>query len=183
MYGNRWTSTCFRLRCPAKTSPDKTGSFSADRGTHCACPCLHHRWRASLRPFAISGALVGAMRHPRAPIAAHAAPSLNLPLAALGLVSVWGTPISSLPINRLRQLSTPALAYAPLHLPLAARSNATNPNTEVKLMYADDTWRASCCGARHLRRRRCGFPICRPRPLAQVALPAPGGAPIAPPGR
>ena len=34
-----------------------------------------------------------------------------------------GCPISSLPINRLRHLSTPAHTYAPLHLPLAARSN------------------------------------------------------------
>jgi len=38
----------------------------------------------------------------------------------------------------------------------------------------------SCCGARHLRRRQCAFLICRPLPLAQVALSATGGAPIAP---
>ena len=35
-----------------------------------------------------------------------------------------GCPISSLPTMRLRQLSTPAHTYAPLYLPLAARSNA-----------------------------------------------------------
>ena len=34
-----------------------------------------------------------------------------------------GCPISSLLINQLRQLSTPAHTYAPLYLPLAARSN------------------------------------------------------------
>ena len=39
---------------------------------------------------------------------------------------------------------------------------------------------SSCCGARHLRRRRCDFLICRPRPLAQVALSATGGASFAP---
>ena len=38
----------------------------------------------------------------------------------------------------------------------------------------------SCCGARHLPCRRSGFVICRPRPLAQVASSATGGAPIAP---
>ena len=35
-----------------------------------------------------------------------------------------GYPLSSLPINWLRQLATPAHAYALLHLPLAAQSNA-----------------------------------------------------------
>ena len=38
----------------------------------------------------------------------------------------------------------------------------------------------SCCGARHLRRRRCGFLICRPLPLTRVAVSAPGGAPLVP---
>ena len=37
-----------------------------------------------------------------------------------------------------------------------------------------------CCGARHLRRLSKAFLSCRPRPLAQVAPPATGGAPIAP---
>ena len=40
---------------------------------------------------------------------------------------------------------------------------------------------SSCCGARHLRCRRSGFIICRPLPLAQLAVSAPGGARIAPP--
>ena len=40
-------------------------------------------------------------------------------------------------------LSTATHAYAPLYLPLAARGNAAIPNTEVKLMYADNTWRAT----------------------------------------
>ena len=40
-----------------------------------------------------------------------------------------------------------------------------------------------CCGTRHLPCRRSGCVICRPRPLAQVASSAPGGAPIAPPTR
>ena len=39
----------------------------------------------------------------------------------------------------------------------------------------------SCCGARHHRRRRSAVLCCRPLPLAQVAPPATGGAPIAPP--
>ena len=37
-----------------------------------------------------------------------------------------------------------------------------------------------CCGARHLPCRRGGCVICRPLPLAQVAVSATGGAPIAP---
>ena len=58
----------------------------------------------------------------------------------LGLhIVCLGCPISSLPINRLRQLSTPAHAYAPLYLPPAARSNAAIPNTEVKHI-------CPCCG-------------------------------------
>ena len=47
------------------------------------------------------------------------------------------------------------------------------------------SWRnkkvGSCCGARHLRRRRCAFLICRPLPLAQLALSAAGSARFAPP--
>ncbi len=43
--------------------------------------------------------------------------------AALHAVRL-GCPIFSLPINRLRQLSTPAHAYALLYLPPAAQSNA-----------------------------------------------------------
>ena len=39
----------------------------------------------------------------------------------------------------------------------------------------------SCCGARHLRRHPKGFLICRPLPLAQLAVSAPGGARFAPP--
>ena len=37
-----------------------------------------------------------------------------------------------------------------------------------------------CCGARHLPASTALLGICRPRPLAQVAPPATGGAPIAP---
>ena len=37
----------------------------------------------------------------------------------------------------------------------------------------------SCCGARHIPCRQSGFVICRPRPLAQVAFSATGGASIA----
>ena len=40
-------------------------------------------------------------------------------------------------------LQTAAHAYAPLYLPQAARSNAAIPNTEVKLICADNTWRAT----------------------------------------
>ena len=39
-------------------------------------------------------------------------------------------------------MPTAAHAYAPLHLLPAARGNAAIPNTEVKLMYTDNTWRA-----------------------------------------
>ena len=54
-----------------------------------------------------------------------AVPCVRLADGAAALHTVrLGCPISSLPINRLRQLSTPAHAYAPLYLPLAARSNA-----------------------------------------------------------
>ena len=41
----------------------------------------------------------------------------------VAFVARLGCPISSLPTMRLRQLSTPAHTYAPLYLPLAARSN------------------------------------------------------------
>ena len=37
-----------------------------------------------------------------------------------------------------------------------------------------------CCGARHLPASTALLGICRPRPLARVAPPATGGAPIAP---
>ena len=61
-----------------------------------------------------------------------------------------GPPVSGCgSLQKLRQtvlarfLQTAAHAYAPLYLPPAARSNAAIPNTEVKLMYADNTWRAT----------------------------------------
>ena len=38
----------------------------------------------------------------------------------------------------------------------------------------------SCCGARHLPASTALLGICRPQPLAQVAVSATGGAPIAP---
>ena len=38
----------------------------------------------------------------------------------------------------------------------------------------------SCCGARHLRRRQCGFLSCRPRPLAPLPASATGGGRFAP---
>ena len=58
----------------------------------------------------------------RSPVAV---PGVRLADGAAALFTVrLGCPIFSLPINRLRQLSTPAHAYAPLHLPLAAQSNA-----------------------------------------------------------
>ena len=40
---------------------------------------------------------------------------------------------------------------------------------------------APCCGARHLRRRRSGFLICRPLPLAPLPSSATGGGRVAPP--
>ena len=40
--------------------------------------------------------------------------------------------------------------------------------------------RVSCCGVRYLPCRRCGFVSYRPLPLARVAPPATGGAPLAP---
>ena len=43
--------------------------------------------------------------------------------ACVAFAARLGCPISSLPTMRLRQLSTPAHTYAPLYLPLAARSN------------------------------------------------------------
>ena len=36
----------------------------------------------------------------------------------------------------------------------------------------DNTWRAACCGARHLRRRQRAFLICRPQPLALLSITA-----------
>ena len=73
-----------------------------------------------------------------------------------------GCPISSLPSVRLRQLSTPAHAcplavsatgsarvrgrshsLSSLNPPQAAVASLPIPNTEVKLIYADDTWRAT----------------------------------------
>ena len=38
----------------------------------------------------------------------------------------------------------------------------------------------SCCGARHIPCRRCGFVICRPRPLARLLPPATGSSRLAP---
>ncbi len=52
----------------------------------------------------------------------------------LYLPPVWGTPISSLPTVRLRQLSTPAHAYALLHLPPAAQSNAAAATRSAPLI-------------------------------------------------
>ena len=51
-------------------------------------------------------------------------PLLGCPVTQSGRFIHLGCPASSLPINRLRQLPTPAHAYALLHLPLAAQSNA-----------------------------------------------------------
>ena len=51
-----------------------------------------------------------------------------------------------------------------------------NHNT-TKVVYPSNN---SCCGARHLPASTALLGICRPRPLAQVAPPATGGAPIAP---
>ena len=64
-----------------------------------------NRWTVHLFPVAVPGIFVGAKRHSQLPTAALTAPSLDLPPAALGLV--------------------------------------TNPNTEVKLICADDSCRAT----------------------------------------
>ena len=53
-----------------------------------------------------------------------AVPCVRLVVNDFVAIARLGFPISSLPLKRLRQLSTPAHAYAPLHLPQAARSNA-----------------------------------------------------------
>ena len=45
---------------------------------------------------------------------------ISLSTTRSGRLFRFGCPISSLPKNRLRQLSTPAHAYALLHLPPAA---------------------------------------------------------------
>ena len=86
------------LSCPAKKVPKECGW-----GGYPA-PCSR---KASHLPRSCCGA-----RHiPRRERRRHLPP-------------VWGAPISSLPTARLRQLSTPAHAYALLHLPPAAQSNA-----------------------------------------------------------
>ena len=45
--------------------------------------------------------------------------------------------------KQARFLQTAALAAPSLYLPQAALWLASIPNTEVKLMYADNTWRAT----------------------------------------
>ena len=58
--------------------------------------------------------------------------------------------------KQARFLQTAAHAYAPLYLPLAARSNASIPNTEVKHMYADNTWRATAREDRECEHKEAG---------------------------
>ena len=60
---------------------------------------------------------------------------------------------------------------------LEGSSDLLGDNNSPQIVHSSDN---SCCGARHLRRLSKAFLICRPRPLAQVAPPATGGAPIAP---
>ena len=65
-----------------------------------------------------------------------------------------GPPVSVCGARQKRRLTkqacflpTAAHTYAPLHLPPAARGNAAIPNTEVKLMYADNSSKRKiqCC--------------------------------------
>ena len=75
-----------------------------------------------------------------------------------------GCPISSLPINRLRQLSTPAHAFALLHLPPAAQSNAANCSTP---RYRFASTLQYCITQRLL----CQGCFCRPFPAGFSMLP------------
>ena len=60
---------------------------------------------------------------------------------------------------------------------LEGSSNLFGNHNSPQIVHSSDN---PCCGARHIRRLSKAFLICRPRPLAQVAPPATGGAPIAP---
>ena len=71
---NGGRSTCFRLRCPAKASPDEAGLLSADR-----CPCLPprficHRQRSGAQPSRTqklstsAPTILGGHRNPECPI-------------------------------------------------------------------------------------------------------------------
>ena len=98
-------STCFRLRCPAETSPDEAGLFLADRG--------------------------------------HSLTSFLPPPAAVGLATCWGAPAIVLGVQAPSSLADPGHSLRSLHLPPAALPSLPNPNTEVKLICADNTWRAT----------------------------------------
>ena len=73
------------------------------------------------------------------PTAATRSGRLTPPPAALPSLPGCGALQKLRLTEQARFLQTAAHAYAPLQLPLAARSNAAIPNTEVKLMYADNS--------------------------------------------
>ena len=56
-------------------------------------------------------------------------------------------------------------------------SNLLGNHNSPQIIHSSDN---PCCGARHLPASTVLLGICRPRPLAQVASPATGSAPIAP---
>ena len=106
-----------RLRCPAEATPDGAGLLLADRCTHCAFASSATggaKARGPRRPFVVPGSFLAASS------CVTCRPRHTLRPRFFRL----GCPVSSLPINRLRQLPTPALAYALLFLPPAAQSNA-----------------------------------------------------------
>ena len=99
---NRRMSTCFRLRCPAKSASDEADLISADRGTCLPTRFIRHRRRScaqpsrtqklsSCTPTILGGPLLRCPANvlgDRAPLSladrCHSLPSLNLPQAALG---------------------------------------------------------------------------------------------------
>ena len=84
-----------------------------------------------------------------------------------------GCPVNVLGDGAPSSLTDPGHSLRSLYPPQAALPSLPIPNTEVKHI-------CPCCGARHLRRRRSGFLICRPMPLAPLLLSAAGSSRVAP---
>jgi len=96
-----------------------------------------------LFPFAVPCVRLGDERLCCTQTAAHAAPSLFPPPAALGLVILLRCPAVAAPDEAGLHLADRCHSLASFLPPQAAVGSLPIPNTEVKHMYADNTWRAT----------------------------------------
>ena len=87
--------------------------------------------------FLADGAAASAIDH------SHSLSSLDSATGGGRLAPLLRCPVCALLTEQLRCTQTAATRSAPLSPPQAAVASLPIPNTEVKHMYADNTWRAT----------------------------------------